>query len=100
MLHDTPSGVFVLYTIHIHIRGIMAKAIGSVRATDYNIKGHTLRSSSGRGSTFTPAAGLGKAMVDDLDSVLARAKLQYARDRRAAARDRVGAEYSHLACRF
>lgn len=25
MLHDTPSGVFVLYNIHIHIRGIMGK---------------------------------------------------------------------------
>ena len=78
----------------------MTRAIGRVRATDTNIKGHTLRSSSGRGSTFTPAAGLGKARGDDLDGVLARAKLQYARDRRAAARDRVGAEYSHLSCRF
>ena len=78
----------------------MTRASGRVRATDTNIKGHTLRSSSGRGSTFTPAAGLGKAMVEDLDNVIARAKLQYARDRRAAARDRVGAEYSHLSCRF
>ncbi len=78
----------------------MAKAIGSVRATDLNVRGTLTRVSSGRGGTFTPAKGLGKCMVEDLPGVISRAKLQYIRDRRAAARDRVGAEYSHLACRF
>ncbi len=61
----------------------MAKAIGSVRATDNNVRGHGLRASSGGGMTFTKAAGLGKCMVKDLDSVVARAKRQYRADRRA-----------------
>ena len=55
----------------------MAKAIGTVRATDTNVKGHVLRASSGSGMTFTKARGLGKCMVKDLDGVIARAKLQY-----------------------
>ena len=59
------------------------KAIGSARSTDSNLKGHQLRSSSGSGMTFTRAAGLGKTMVDDLDSVILRAKAQYKADRRA-----------------
>ena len=45
----------------------MAKAIGTVRATDTNVKGHVLRASSGGGMTFTKAGGLGKCMVKDLD---------------------------------
>tara|TARA_R100000152_G_C6686470_1_gene119104 strand:- start:439 stop:648 length:210 start_codon:yes stop_codon:yes gene_type:complete len=61
----------------------MAKAIGTVRATDTNIKGHVLRASSGGGMTFTKAGGLGKCMVKDLDGVIARAKRQYKADRRA-----------------
>ena len=67
----------------------MAKAIGTARSTDTNVKGGALRSSSGSGMTFTPAKGLGASMVEDLDSVVARAKAQYAADRRAAARDRL-----------
>jgi len=63
----------------------MAKAIGTARSTDTNSKGGALRSSSGSGMTFTPAKGLGASMVEDLDSVVARAKAQYAADRRAAA---------------
>ena len=67
----------------------MAKAIGTARSTDTNLKGGALRSSSGSGMTFTPAKGLGASMVDDLDGVVARAKAQYAADRRAAARERL-----------
>ena len=67
----------------------MAKAIGTARSTDTNVKGGALRSSSGSGMTFTPAKGLGASMVEDLDGVVARAKAQYAADRRAAARDRL-----------
>lgn len=67
----------------------MAKAIGTARSTDTNVKGGALRSSSGSGMTFTPAKGLGASMVEDLDGVVARAKVQYAADRRAAARDRL-----------
>lgn len=67
----------------------MAKAIGSTRSTDTNLKGGALRSSSGSGMTFTPAKGLGASMVEDLDGVVARAKAQYAADRRAAAHDRL-----------
>jgi len=61
----------------------MAKAIGTVRATDTNVKGAVLRASSGGGMTFTKARGLGRCMVKDLDGVIARAKLQYKADRRA-----------------
>ena len=61
----------------------MAKAIGTVRATDTNVKGHVLRASSGGGMTFTKAGGLGKCMVKDIDGVIARAKRQYKADRRA-----------------
>ena len=67
----------------------MAKAIGTARSTDSNVKGGALRSSSGSGMTFTPAKGLGASMVEDLDGVVASAKAQYAADRRAAARDRL-----------
>ena len=59
------------------------RAIGTVRATDTNVKGHVLRASSGGGMTFTKASGLGKCMVKDLDAVIVRAKRQYRADRRA-----------------
>jgi hypothetical protein len=61
----------------------MNRAIGTVRATDTNVKGHVLRASSGGGMTFTKASGLGKSMVKDLPGVIARAKRQYRADRRA-----------------
>ena len=67
------------------------KAIGSTRSTDSNLKGHQLRASSGGGMTFTRAAGLGKSMVSDLDSVISRAKAQYKAESEAiekAARDK------------
>jgi len=64
----------------------MAKAIGSVRASDTNLRGTLTRVSSGRGGTFTPAKGLGKCMVEDLEGVIARAKAQYKRDRMAMIR--------------
>ena len=64
----------------------MAKAIGTVRATDTNVKGHVLRASSGSGMTFTKARGLGKCMVKDLDGVIASAKAQYRLDRMAMVR--------------
>ena len=59
------------------------KAIGSARSTDSNLKGVKIRVSSGSGMTFTRAAGLGKSMVSDLDSVISIAKAQYKADRRA-----------------
>ena len=61
----------------------MNRAIGTVRATDTNVKGHVLRASSGGGMTFTKASGLGKSMVKDLPGVIASAKRQYRADRRA-----------------
>ena len=65
----------------------MAKAIGTVRATDTNVKGAVLRASSGGGMTFTKARGLGASMVKDLDSVIVRAKRQYRADRMAMVRE-------------
>ena len=41
----------------------MAKAIGTVRASDLNVKGQAIRVGSGRGSTMTPARGLGLVAV-------------------------------------
>jgi hypothetical protein len=84
----------------------MAKAIGTVRSSDLNVKGQAIRVSSGRGSTMTPARGLGASMVADLDSAIASAKAQHRADRIAAARERLSARledqqiHSHLAVRF
>jgi hypothetical protein len=79
----------------------MAKAIGTVRSSDLNVKGQAIRVSSGRGSTMTPARGLGAVMIKDLTAAIAAAKAQHRSDRIAAARDRQGAsDYSHLSCRF
>ena len=66
----------------------MAKAIGTARSTDTNLKGGALRSSSGSGMTFTPARGLGASMVANLDKVKRTAAAQYKEDRRQAALDR------------
>ena len=80
----------------------MAKAIGSVRASDLNVKGQAIRVSSGRGSTMTPARGLGASMVKDLPAAIANATAQYRADRIAAARDRLADRVGHsdLAVRF
>ena len=84
----------------------MAKAIGTVRSSDLNVKGQAIRVSSGRGSTMTPARGLGASMVADLDSAIASAKAQHRSDRIAAARERLSARledreiHSPLAVRF
>ena len=80
----------------------MARAIGSTRSTDINLKGNALRASSGGGMTFTKARGLGASMVEDLDGVVAKAKAQYRADRIAAARDRMAQRQapSPLACRY
>jgi len=80
----------------------MAKAIGTARSTDTNVKGQALRVSSGSGMTFTKARGLGASMVADLEGTVKRAKAQYRADRIAAARDRLADRqaHSHLACRF
>jgi len=80
----------------------MAKAIGTVRASDLNVKGQSIRVSSGRGSTMTPARGLGASMVADLDSAIRNAKAIHRADRIAAARDRIAqrVEHSDLAVRF
>jgi hypothetical protein len=64
------------------------KAKGNVRSTDTNLKGAEIRVSSGGGMTMTKACGLGKEMVANLDRVVATAKRQYAKDRKAAARER------------
>ena len=74
----------------------MAKAIGTARSTDTNLKGGALRSSSGSGMTFTPARGLGASMVANLDSVVSNAKRQYAADRRAEARERLMGKLDEL----
>ena len=66
----------------------MAKAIGSARSTDSNLRGGALRASSGGGMTFTKASGLGKEMVANLDRVVARAKRTYREDRRLEALER------------
>ena len=80
----------------------MAKAIGTVRASDLNTKGQAIRMSSGSGSTMTPARGLGASMVKDLPAAIANAKAQHRADRIAAARDRLmdRVGHSHLAVRF
>ena len=80
----------------------MAKAIGTVRSSDLNVKGQTIRVSSGRGSTMTPARGLGASMVKDLDAAIRNAKATHRADRIAAARDRLAERVGHspLACRF
>ena len=80
----------------------MAKAIGTVRASDLNVKGQAIRVSSGRGSTMTPARGLGASMVADLDAAIANAKAIHRADRIAAARDRLAERVGHsdLAVRF
>ena len=63
----------------------MTKAKGNVRSTDTNLKGAAIRVSSGRGQTMTPAAGLGKKMVDNLSEVVRNANRVYEADRKAAA---------------
>jgi hypothetical protein len=80
----------------------MAKAIGTVRSSDLNVKGQAIRMSSGRGSTMTPARGMGASMVADLPAAIASAKATHRADRIAAARDRLmdRVGHSHLACRF
>lgn len=66
-----------------------ARAIGRTRSTDANPRGAAVRVSSGRGSTMTPARGLGasKPKGDD-EERSSRQKEQAKKDRRAAARDR------------
>jgi len=80
----------------------MTRAIGTVRSSDLNPKGQAIRVSSGRGSTMTPARGLGAVMVKDLDAAIAAAKATHRADRIAAARDRLADRVGHspLAVRF
>jgi hypothetical protein len=80
----------------------MAKAIGTVRSSDLNFKGQAIRVSSGKGSTMTPARGLGATMVKDLDAAIRTSKAQHRADRIAAARDRLAecVDHSPLAVRF
>jgi hypothetical protein len=66
-----------------------AKAIGRTRSTDANPRGAAVRVSSGRGSTMTPARGLGASKPKGDDEERSnRQKEQAKKDRRAAARDR------------
>ena len=78
------------------------KAIGTVRSSDFNFRGDSVRCSSGGGMTMTKAGGLGRVMVADLESAILAAKRQHKEDRIAAARDRIGGrtQHSHLAVRF
>jgi len=64
-------------------------AIGNVRGGDFGSTGDTV-AGAGKGVTLTRVCGIGKEMVRDLDSVVARAKAQYAADRRSAALERRG----------
>ncbi len=56
----------------------------------------------GRGVTLNPVGGMGRVMIADLETTIARAKAQYRADRIAAARDRVAGagDHSPLAVRF
>ena len=66
-----------------------ARAIGRTRSTDTNPRGAAVRVSSGRGSTMTPATGLGASKpTGDEEERSNRQKVQAKKDRRAAARDR------------
>jgi hypothetical protein len=66
-----------------------ARAIGRTRSTDANPRGAAVRVSSGRGSTMTPARGLGASKPKGDDEERSnRQKEQAKKDRRAAARDR------------
>jgi hypothetical protein len=66
-----------------------ARAIGRTRSTDANPRGAAVRVSSGRGSTMTPARGLGASKLKGDDEERSnRQKEQAKKDRRAAARDR------------
>ena len=66
-----------------------ARAIGRTRSTDTNPRGAAVRVSSGRGSTMTPATGLGASKpTGDDEERSSRQKEQAKKDRRAAARDR------------
>ena len=66
-----------------------ARAIGKTRSTDANPRGAAVRVSSGRGSTMTPARGLGASKPKGDDEERSnRQKEQAKKDRRAAARDR------------
>jgi hypothetical protein len=67
----------------------MTRAIGTVRSSDFNMKGQSIRVSSGRGSTMTPARGLGAVMVADLETAIANAKAIYRVDRITAAHERL-----------
>jgi hypothetical protein len=57
---------------------------------------------SGRAFTITPVVGLGRQWIGDKDANAARAKAQYKKDRRAAARDRAAGMWGseRLACNF
>ena len=97
----TPLRRATILSVHTPPPFVMTRAIGTVRSSDLNLKGQSVRVSSGRGSTMTPARGMGAVMVADLSAAIASAKAQHRADRIAAARDRQGAsDYSHLSCRF
>ena len=83
-------------------KAFVAKAKGSVRSSDLNVRGASVTCSSGGGMTMTKAKGLGRVMVADLESAILAAKRQHREDRIAAARDRIGGrtQHSHLAVRF
>jgi hypothetical protein len=74
-----------------------AKAIGKTRSTDANPRGASVRASSGRGMTMTPAKGLGasKPAGDDKERAEKQAD-QAKKDRRAAARDRAASGEDRL----
>ena len=63
-------------------------ALGSVQGGDSQTASHAV--GGGKGQTITRQVGIGAQMVRDLDGVKRRAAAQYAADRRAAARERLG----------
>jgi len=66
-----------------------ARAIGKTRSTDANPRGAAVRVSSGRGSTMTPARGLGASKPEGDDKKRSNdQKEQAKKDRIAAAKDR------------
>lgn len=74
-----------------------ARAIGRTRSTDANPRGAAVRVSSGRGSTMTPARGLGASMPEgDAKERAARQTKQAKADRIAAAKDRAKKDEDRL----
>jgi len=69
-----------------HGRGV---ALGSISDSDLPAGGASHAVGAGKGLTITRVTGLGRQWVGFKDANAARARVQYAADRRAAARERM-----------